>query len=299
MHSRNIQFKLNCVLITMHTLFGITLVLYLLRVTFHAIHPPPTLVAVLKAKKPVLQKIKGKVINASQWDLLFPTSGAAPDSNKFDVTLLTILLRNICGLTKPGTGWDVMPPTGDVSASADVARIKLFRNQVYGHIASTQLDDATFNTLWQEISQPLNRLGIPQKDTDEIKMAPLSPEEESYIKKLKEWKEREDYILSKLNNIETEVSNLRKTVENFFPSQGKPDEWEPTSCLPDRLPMFTGREDEILNVIANLNDKKRAVVSLHGGPGFGKTAIAIEVSHKLSEENNISVIFSQLTSKTP
>ena len=297
MHSRNIQFKLNCVLITMHTLFGITLVLYLLRVTFHAIHPPPTLVAVLKAKKPVLQKIKGKVINASQWDLLFPTSGAAPDSNKFDVTLLTILLRNICGLTKPGTGWDVMPPTGDVSASADVARIKLFRNQVYGHIASTQLDDATFNTLWQEISQPLNRLGIPQKDIDEIKMAPLSPEEESYIKKLKEWKEREDYILSKLNNIETEVSNLRKTVENFFPSQGKPDEWEPTSCLPDRLPMFTGREDEILNVIANLNDKKRAVVSLHGGPGFGKTAIAIEVSHKLSEENNISVIFSQLTSK--
>ena len=267
-----------------------------LRVTFHSIHPPPTLAAILNAKKSALQKIKGKVINASQWDLLFPTSGAAPDSNKFDVTLLTILLRNICGLTTPGTGWDAMPATGDVSASADVARIKLFRNKVYGHIASTQLDDATFSALWQEISQPLNRLGIPQKDIDEIKMAPLSPEEESYIEKLKEWKEREDYILSKLNNVENEVSNLRKTVENMFPSQCKPDEWEPTSCLPDRLPMFTGRKAEIQNVIAFLIDELEiAVVSLHGGPGFGKTAIAIEVSHKLSEENNISVVFSQLT----
>ena len=269
-----------------------------LRFTFHAIHPPPTLVALLKAKKPVLQKIKGKVINASQWDLLFPTSGAAPDSNKFDVTLLTILLRNICGLTKPGTGWDAMPPTGDVSASADVARIKIFRNQVYGHIASTQLDDAKFNTLWQDISQSLNRLGIPQKDIDEIKMAPLSPEEESYIEKLKEWKERDDFILSKLSNVEDRVSNLETEFENIVLTESKPQEWEPTSCFPNKLPMFTGREAEIKKVIDLVKDDNKAVVLLHGGPGFGKTAIAIEVSHKLDENHKILVVFSQLTTAT-
>ena len=269
-----------------------------LRVTFHAIHPPPTLAAVLNAKKPDLHKIKGKVINASQWDLLFPTSGAAPDSNKFDVTLLTILLRNICGLTKPGTGWDAMPPTGDVSASADVARIKLFRNQVYGHIASTQLDDATFNTLWQEISQPLNRLGISQKDIDEIKIAPLSPEEENYIKKIQEWKELDENILSELKDVKKEMSELREKFENVIPSQLKPEQWELTSYLPDKLPMFTGREDEIQNVIAFLNDEKRAVVSLHGGPGFGKTAIAIQVCHKLDEYLRIPVVFSQLATVT-
>ena len=266
------------------------------RTVLHAKHPPSALAKVLKKSKSKLQTKRCRVIKDNQWDLLFPKSGAAPDSQQFDITLLSILLTNICKLTEPATGWNVKPPVGDTSESADIVRIKMFRNQVY-HVASAQLDDATFEKLWQEISQPLIRLGIPQKDIDEIKMAPLSPEEESYIEKLKEWKEREDYILSKLNNIETEVSNLRKTVENSFPSQGKPDEWEPTSCLPDRLPMFTGREDQILNVIAILNDKKRAVVSLHGGPGFGKTAIAIEVSHKLNEENNISVVFSQLTSE--
>ena len=164
-----------------------------LRFTFHVIHPPPTLSAVLNANKPVLQKIK--VINASQWDLLFPTSGAAPDSNNFDITLLTILLRNICGLPAPATGWNVMPPAGDTSKAADIVRIRIFRNEIYGHITRAQLDVARFNTLWQEISQSLTRLGILQDDIDEIKTAPLSPEEESYIEKLKEWEEREDYIL--------------------------------------------------------------------------------------------------------
>ena len=267
-----------------------------LRFTFHVIHPPPTLSAVLNANKPVLQKIK--VINASQWDLLFPTSGAAPDSNNFDITLLTNLLRNICGLPAPATGWNVMPPAGDTSKAADIVRIRIFRNEIYGHITRAQLDDARFNTLWQEISQSLTRLGILQDDIDEIKTAPLSPEEESYIEKLKEWEERDDYILSKLSNVENEFSNLEAKFENILLRQFKPQEWEPTSCLPNKLPMFTGREAEVRKVIDLLNDDNKAVVSLHGGPGFGKTAIAIEVSHKLNENHKIPGFFSQLATAT-
>ena len=229
-----------------------------LRAVLHAIHPPSTLAAVLNANKPILQQTSA--INHSQWNVLFPTSGAAPDSNDYDITLLTILLRNICGLPSPATGWNVMPPAGDTSKSADVVRIKLFRNEVCGHTARAQLDNAKFETLWQEVSKPLTRLGIPQKDIDEIKVASLSPKEECYVEKLMER--------------------------------------EPTSCLPDKLPIFTGREVEIQNVIALLKDEGKAVVSLHGGPGFGKTAIAIQVSHQLSEDHNIPVVFSQLTTAT-
>ena len=67
------------------------------------------------------------------------------------------------------------------------------------------------------------------------------------------------------------------------------------SCLPDKSPMFTAREAEIQRVITSLIDEEKAVVSLYGGPGVGKTAIAIEVSHKLDEDDNILVVFSQLT----
>ena len=235
-----------------------------LRAVLHAIHPPSTLAAVLNTQKSALQKIKYKVITDKQWNLLFPTSGT-PDSKQFDVTLLTILLRSICALSPPAKGWNATPPAGDTSKSADIVRIKIFRNDVYAHIASTQLEDTKFITFWQEISKPLIRLGIPQKDIDEIEVAPLSPEE-GYLEKLKEWKERE---------------------------------LELRSCLPDKLPMFTGREKEIQNVIAYLtNDKEMAVVSLRGGPGFGKTAIAIQVSHKLNEDPSIPVVFSQLANVT-
>ena len=75
-------------------------------------------------------------------------------------------------------------------------------------------------------------------------------------------------------------------------------ERQKTSCLPDRLVNFTSRVAEIENVITSLLKKEIAVVSLHGGPGFGKTAIAIEVSHKLSEDHDIPVVFSQLTTAT-
>ena len=182
-----------------------------LRVVFHGIHPPSTLTAVLNANKSVLKKIRYSVIKASQWNLLFPASGS-PDSKNFDVTLLTILLRNMCGLHPPATGWNVMPPTSDTSISANITRIKIFRNEVYGHRPSAQLDDTAFETFWQEISNPLVKLGIPQQDIDELKEAPLSPEEESYVKWLKEWKELEDDVLSKLDDVEKEVKDFRNEM---------------------------------------------------------------------------------------
>ena len=67
-----------------------------------------------------------------------------------------------------------------------------------------------------------------------------------------------------------------------------------TSCLPDRLQNFTAREKEIQKVITFLVNEEKAVVSLRGGPGFGKTSIANEVSHRLSKDHNIPVVFSEL-----
>ena len=149
-----------------------------LRNVLHKIYPPSTLPAILKAEKPTLWQIRRRrVLSQHSWDLLFPASGAAPDSNNFDITLLSVLLRNVCRLSPPATGWDKMPPVADISNSADIVRIKLFRNKVFGHITSTQMDDAKFEELWKEISGPLIRLGIPEKDIDEIKDGQLVAKE--------------------------------------------------------------------------------------------------------------------------
>ena len=99
-----------------------------------------------------------------------------------------------------------------------------------------------------------------------------------------------------IHEIRNSIGQIRDDLAKM--NERQKDEREPTTCLPDKLPMFTAREAEIQKVITFLKDEKKAVVSLHGGPGFGKTAIAIEVSHQLSEDRNILVVFSQLTTAT-
>ena len=254
-----------------------------LRAAFHVIHPPPSLAAVLNANKSALKKIRYSVINPSQWNLLFPVSGS-PDSKNFDITLLTILLRNICGLTSPAAGWNAMPSAGDTSISADILRIKFFRNQVYGHIARAQLDDTTFETLWQEISKPLVKLGIRQQDIDEAKVASLSPEEESYIEKLKQWKELEDDILPKLNYIEREVIvvrdevyRLRTTVENQIPSKtNQLAKFNFTGKIEGLCKKFQhGTRKWFFDKLSSWFDNEQSrVMILTAGPGVGKSVLS-------------------------
>jgi WD40 repeat protein len=173
-----------------------------LRNTFDAIHPPAKLQAVLAANRAPLLRLKPRVINNPQWDLLFPPSGNPPDSKTFDVTLLTVLFRNICGL--PSTGWSAMPLDTDRSMQANIVRIKLLRNEIYAHVASTQVDNATFESLWQKISQALVELNIPQHDVDGLKTCPLGPEEEIYVKTLKKWKSQEEESMKVLTSIAEE-----------------------------------------------------------------------------------------------
>ena len=190
-----------------------------LRNTFDGIHPPASLPAVLNANKTSLLRLKPRVINNSQWNLLYPPSGDPPDVKTFDVTLLTVLFRNICGF--PKTGWSVAPVDTDRSTQANIVRIKSYRNEVYAHVTSTQVDNATFESLWQKISQALIELNIPQNEVDDLKVCPLALEEEILIRVLKDWKLREEeYIareeefLKKLEGIDCSLNRLKESYEN-------------------------------------------------------------------------------------
>ena len=189
-----------------------------LRNTFDGIHPPARLPAVLNANRTSLLKLKTRVINNPQWDLLYPPSGNPPDSKTFDVTLLTVLFRNICGF--PKTGWGVMPVDTDRSMQANIVRIKSYRNEVYGHVTSTRVDNVTFESLWQKLTQTLVELNIPQNDVDALKISPLAPEEETYFAILKDWKLQEEQcialeeeVLKRLEGIGRSITHLAQVTE--------------------------------------------------------------------------------------
>ena len=228
-----------------------------LRNTFDGIHPPASLPAVLKVNKSSLLKLKPRVITNSQWDVLYPPSGNPPDSKTFDVTLLTVLFRNICG-TFPKTGWGVTPVDTDRSMQANIVRIKSYRNEVYAHVTSTRVDNATFESLWQKITQALVELNIPQNDVDDLKICPLTSEEETYIGILKDWKLREEEyiaveeeVLKKLEGIGYSINRLTEITEDgikrlsTFQKRSKKEALEsPLRRLPKTTEDYCIQDDE-------------------------------------------------------
>ena len=158
-----------------------------LRYTFDKYHSPANLFNVLKAgsaEHSTLQSLRKKrIINANQWGKLYPSPPSSVTSEGFDITLLTVLLRNICGLSAPATGWDNLPPTSDTSVEANIT--------------------LTFNTLWQNITAALVALGVDAASANRLKTESIDPDVETHYRGLlKEWKEDEDNIKDQLDRME-------------------------------------------------------------------------------------------------
>ena len=181
-----------------------------LRSTFDRIHPPATLHKVLGSTSvhyATLQSLyrgRKKVLNPTQWGKLYPTHSPV-SSAAFDITLLTVLLRNICGLCSPANGWDRLPLPTSISIADDIARVKYYRNTVYGHASQASVDDSSFSAYWQEIREALVRLGGAhfRTEIDNLEHDCMDPDiEEHYRELMKQWKKDDDSIKDKLEEIE-------------------------------------------------------------------------------------------------
>ena len=191
-----------------------------LRKIFDGHHPPTNLAADLNANKYTLSiLLKKKVLHKPQWDKLFPPGGVAPDSKTFDITLLFLLLTNTCGLTPPHLGWHTKPPPSDMSHEANLARVKFYRNVLYGHVTTTGVDASTFSILWIEISAVLVSLGLDQAEVDRLKAEKGG--EEDYIDVLIEWADSEEDIKSQLKNINQSQSKTHQAIEDVRQAQAK------------------------------------------------------------------------------
>ena len=190
-----------------------------LRDTFNTIHPPANLHIVLAANQATLQPLRArKIINATQWGKLFPVILSSVSSASFDITLLMVLLRNICGLAAPATGWDAVPAATDVSLEADIARIKYFRNTVYAHADQASVNDATFSSHWNSIRDILVRLGGVKYRAaiDHLETECMDPEaEEHYIELLGQWKKDEDNVKDKLEELGSGLGKVIKKLDDL------------------------------------------------------------------------------------
>ena len=189
-----------------------------LRKVFDKVRPQGALSEVLASPSVMsaLQSLKGRVLNPSQWDKLFPSNKHKVSSTEFDITLLMVLVRNICDLAPPSTGWDGLPPATDKSKQADIARIKYYRNTVYGHANKASLHDTEYSKYWQEIKDTLVQLGGQQYENtiNDLETVCMDPEMEGRFQDLlRQWVKDDENIKDGIDEIKDKLDKITETLE--------------------------------------------------------------------------------------
>ena len=267
---------------------------HVLRQLLHSMFPPATLPTVLNKFKPSLQILKSRrKLFDDQWELLYPSSGQEPDANKFDITLLHLLLREICALTEPSNGWYNMPAENDNSQEAHIVRIKCFRNDLC-HNISTGVPNEVFEETWTTVSQSLEALGLDPEEIKRLKNETIDHDTKRRIEEVMkyDWEPR-------VSSLEHDIKKLKGQFSSPANNQVAFDSQERSSCLPDEVLQVFGRTEEIQVATQAILSGKVSVVEITGAPGFGKTTVANKVAHQLAKlENNTTVFYCSLRTKS-
>ncbi|XP_061191674.1 uncharacterized protein LOC133199870 [Saccostrea echinata] len=97
-------------------------------------------------------------LNVEQRKICFLSPTDIPDYCKFDVSLLYKLIQNLCPHLVPTQGWGKQPKATDVKIGDDIERLRQFRNDMLGHLESSSIPDAMFESRWTEIEDVMNRM---------------------------------------------------------------------------------------------------------------------------------------------
>ena len=251
-----------------------------------------------------------KIITQFQWDKLYPHLPRIPNIQEFDITLLVILLRNICSLSAPSTGWNARPGLVDKSREANIVRIKLFRNNFFGHIPGTTVSRLDFEDRWEEVSSALVDLGLSQVEIDRLRAEECGEEEVNRVRE--KWNKSERENVLKLDRIELKLDQLEKTLEEVRTLSHESSQQENSSSdniLSERLHWCDFQNEiqlllkrytegtrqwvfeQVLTWLNNKSSTNRAFI-VAGQAGMGKSIIAAVIC-KLFPENFAACHFFQ------
>lgn len=190
----------------------------------------------------------------------------------FDITLLYFLLRNISGIPPHTNGWGNHPSPTDRSVSANVERIRMFRNKYCGHSTQCCIFDSEFEHIWKEAFQIVKEL-------------------EQYLGTSTVYQDAMSELKSRHMD-HKEILNLPATVENL---KDKVDVLE-KEIVPWNVKVTYERDiadwREADNVFIETHTFKNMLskvlsqpfMTIVGAPGSGKTATARHIALKLQEK---------------
>ena len=133
----------------------------------------------------------------------------------FDITLLYALLRNVCqNITPPSQNWGVstMPSQSEVTLGDDIERIRLIRNNLFGHISEAAISKTEFKRYLSIISGICSRIQtVLNKDyvkrLQDAEGRSIDPEtEEKYLQLIIRQDEEEKTTRTMLQDIQSSLT---------------------------------------------------------------------------------------------
>ena len=121
----------------------------LLREVFDSIHSPANLPTTLSDPS-VERQLREARLTSLEWNCLYPSPGVYGKSSDFDISLIFKLLRTICNLTLPPTGWYSLPNDVDHTWSRPVT------NKILSQWSLCPQQQ--FGNSWWRVSWPLGKI---------------------------------------------------------------------------------------------------------------------------------------------
>ncbi|XP_031571638.1 NACHT, LRR and PYD domains-containing protein 6-like [Actinia tenebrosa] len=262
----------------------------------------PRLLAKPKVKQK-LKRMRGEKILHTEWKKLYPARGRYGKSETFDISLMFKLLREFSGLRAPRTGWDNLPDDEDLTSSADLVRIKYYRNKFSHDNGSMEVSDEEFKDIGTRIKDALVRMLL-----------------NSNLPKIAEWKNAMDGLLSGSKTEEDEVklnqrikdggTKLKMFLRNYHSSGERrlvlPLPWmEPEGerfhikNLYTQVKISEKDTDELVEMESLFSPSSGGLakctrILIEGEPGIGKSSLCKKIAYDWSmNEASVSHIFQQ------
>ena len=185
----------------------------LLRDVFDSIYPPSALPYCLT--NPAISS-KLSWINKRERQCLYPSPGKCGRSVDFDITMLFKLLKTICNLPTPTGKWDDPPDDSDTSLSADIARIRCYRNCICHDSENMEIPNDQFLSLWANIRDAIIRIAQCLSKASEWKSAvdkflkdPLTLDSERHVEELTQWYINDMEHKKALKELKDETSHIK------------------------------------------------------------------------------------------
>nr|XP_022299076.1 uncharacterized protein LOC111107929 [Crassostrea virginica] len=266
----------------------------------------------------VIQREKSRLpcLTGPQRNLILPSCGVySGNYNDMDISLLYILLRNVCGIQAHKKGWGNIPDSLDRSVSANVERIRLARNEC-SHFAGGMCN-CEFNRIWSDIKAAVVDLDKYlmignkfQEQVDFVRNDTMDPARDKHfsdqlLEQTKEMENIKKEVDSLKRQAEKEDQQHKQKMQKLESSQHgisqmvldlKNDYIPPNVKEQHKMLLENWREeDSPFHEIHSFPDilvkiQSQSITTIIGSPGSGKTTTARHLAFRLQTDCEFEIV---------